>query len=472
MSLRARLLIVIVVLVFIYGVTAVIVVQNQRSLLIDQVDQRLAAIRPPRIDAGPTNPPIGAAPVTVSQTDSFSDTFIGVADANGVVVPEVVGSLLSSAPAFSVDQSADVSAMGFRTLTATDSGEQFRAYLQPVPGGQGTIVTAMPLKEVNDAIGRLERTLMLAGLVVLAVLAALYFWIQRLGLAPISRLAATAEAVTAGDHSERAVDTDPRTEAGKLGIAFNVMLDERDLAESRLRQFVADASHELRTPLTSMRGYLDLYRQGAFRDEAQMDDVVRRLSSETNRMTDLVKDLLSLANLDEGRPLRYERVDLGRVLRDAAQDARAVQPDRPIAADTPATGPTICADEGHIVQLVSILVTNAMLHTPVDVAIALRTESEVGRVRITVSDTGPGFDAEAAEHAFDRFWRGETSRKRNGGGGSGLGLSIAKAIVEAHQGSIELDTAPGRGSTFTILLPSSQERCSIERKGTPDVATA
>jgi two-component system OmpR family sensor kinase len=226
-----------------------------------------------------------------------------------------------------------------------------------------------------------------------------------------------------------------------------------------LHQFVADASHELRTPLTSVRGYLDLYRQGAFREPGQLDDVVRRMSSETNRMTDLVKDLLALASLDEGRPLRYESVDLGRVVRDAAQDAQAVQPDRSIAADTPSAGPVICADEALIVQLVSILVTNAMHHTPIDAALALRTAPDTRGALITISDTGPGFDAEAAAHAFDRFWRGESSRKRASSGGSGLGLSIAKSVVDAHHGSIALDSAPGRGSTFTIYLPANQSAC-------------
>jgi two-component system OmpR family sensor kinase len=209
-----------------------------------------------------------------------------------------------------------------------------------------------------------------------------------------------------------------------------------------------------------MRGYLDLYRQGAFRKESEMDDVVRRLSSETSRMIDLVKDLLALANLDEGRPLRYEEVDLGRILRDAAQDAQAVQPDRPIAADAPETGPTVCADQALIVQLVSILVSNALHHTPVDAAIALRANGTPSGAVVTISDTGPGLDADSAAHAFDRFWRSESSRLRGASGGSGLGLSIAKGIVDAHHGSIALDTAPGQGATFTIHLPTTSTECA------------
>jgi two-component system OmpR family sensor kinase len=471
-SLRARLLIVIGILLFTYAVTAVLVIENQRSLLIDQVDRRLASVPPMRMDIdGAGDVSMTTGPGNESQdgpgppgqplppTDSYSDIFIAVVTNDGAVEPQVVGSLLSDTPALDVAELPAGVGSQYETLGADGSSETFRALLQRDPNGQGIILTALPLQEVEDAIGRLERTLALAGLLIAIVLAALYFWIQRLGIAPIARLAQTAEAITAGDHSLRAPDVDPHTEAGKLGIAFNVMLDERDGAEARLRQFVADASHELRTPLTSMRGYLDLYRQGAFRKDGEMDDVVRRMSSETARMTGLVKDLLSLANLDEGRPLRYDQVDLGRVVRDAAQDAQAVQPSRPIAADSSANGPVICADDALIVQLVSILVTNALDHTPVEAAIALRASSEPRGAVITISDTGPGLDPKSAEHAFDRFWRGESSRQRNASGGSGLGLSIAKGIVDAHHGMIALDTALGRGATFTIHLPESRAHC-------------
>lgn len=470
MSLRARLLIVIAVLLATYVLTAILVVQNQQSLLIEQIDRRLASVPPLRIEAsgsGPTGPGDAGLGGTGNSdvnseappppTDSYSDIYISFIDGNGAVAPQVIGSLLSATPDLAaIDSSAP---RGYQTVGSIDSSAQFRALIQPDPNHRGAVITALPLQEVEDAIGRLERTLLLAGLVIAVVLAALYLWIMRLGLAPITRLAATAEAVTAGDHSQRAVDIDIRTEAGKLGVAFNVMLDERDLAEARLRQFVADASHELRTPLTSLGGYLELYRQGAFREDGQLDDVVRRMSAETARMTGLVKDLLALASLDEGRPLHYEQTDLGRILRDAVQDARAVQPARQIAADTPGSGPVLCVDESLIIQLIGILASNALHHTPVDAAIVLRVAAEPRGAEITISDTGPGLDVEAAGHAFDRFWRGESSRKRQASGGSGLGLSIARSIVDAHHGTIALDTAPGRGATFTIHLPDATGQC-------------
>jgi two-component system OmpR family sensor kinase len=235
-----------------------------------------------------------------------------------------------------------------------------------------------------------------------------------------------------------------------------MMLDERDRSDTRLRQFIADASHELRTPLTSVRGYLELYRQGAFRGKEQMDDVVRRLSAESVRMHDLVEDLFVLASLDEGRPLRQEPVDLGQLLRDAAQDAQAVQPARSLSVTTPESGPTVIGDPGLLTQLVAILVSNALAHTPTSVPVRLEATVEGSEAVVTVSDKGPGLDAEAASHVFDRFWRGVASRSRSAGqgrSGGGLGLSIARSVTDAHHGTISLETTPGHGCTFTVRLP-------------------
>lgn len=461
MSLRARLLLLIAIILCTYGLTAFLVVQNQRELLISQIDRRLASLPPPvppdQVGSGTGAP---AAPGSIA--GSYSDVYIAWILDDGTVEPQVIGSLLSEQPDVTAGLAAGQSSFAFRTIESASGNQRFRAFVQPSLGAQGAVVTAFPLREADAAIGRLTRTLLLAGVVIASVLAALFLWIQRLGIAPIGRLVRTAEAVTSGNRTQRAVDTDPRTETGKLGIAFNVMLDEIDLNEARLRQFIADASHELRTPLTSMRGYLELYRQGAFRDPAQMDDVVRRMSSETERMTDLVKDLLSLASLDEGRPLRYDMVDLGRLMRDAAQDALAVQPARQIDVDTPPEGPWICGDSALLVQLIGTLVTNALVHTPVDASISLEASAIQGDARLEISDTGPGMDSDAAEHAFDRFWRGEASRQRRATGGSGLGLAIAKSIVDAHGGTIELETSPGEGASFTVYLPSGTVHCEPE----------
>lgn len=459
MSLRSRLLIVFAILLATYVAAAIVVVSTQRSQLISQADKRLQTLplagltRPP-----PRSVPSDASSPTPDETENpFSELYVGMVDSGGNATPIVAGTLLHSTPDIAAAVDATGGTQGIVTIGAVNAATRFRAIVLPQVGSGTWIVAAQSLEETDAAISRLIRTMWIAGAIIAVVLVVVFVWVQRLGLSPIARVTATAEAITAGDRSQRVDVRDRRTEAGKLGLAFNLMLDERDLSEARLRQFVADASHELRTPLTSMRGYLELYRQGAFRDQAQMDDVVRRLSGESARMYGLVEDLLALASLDEGRPHQHDSIDLGQVVRDAAQDAQAVQTARTLTVDAPNSGPTMVGDAALIVQLVGILVSNALSHTPVSAPVTLTATQDGAWAVLTVADKGPGLDAEAAAHVFDRFWRGQGSRARakpaSQGGGSGLGLSIARSIVDAHRGTISLDTAPGRGCTFTVRLP-------------------
>ena len=459
MSLRTRLLIVMAALIATYAVAAYVVVSAQRSLLIDQIDQRLRAL-PSVVLAGaaapPELPPAGHDLVLVEAEQPLSEFYVSLVGTGQHVTPLISGALLPSTPDVLQAVAATDGTHGMVTIEAADAPSRFRAIVAPQPGTDTWVVAAQSLEAADAAIARLVRTLWIAGAVIAVVLGVAFFWVQRLGLRPIARVTATAEAIAAGDRSHRVDVRDARTEAGKLGRAFNVMLDERDASEARLRQFVADAYHELRTPLTSVRGYLELYRQGAFQEKTQLDDVVRRLSAESARMHELVEDLLALASLDDGRPLQEEPVDLGQLLRDAAQDAQAVQPARRISVVVPDSGPTVIGDPGLLTQLVSILVSNALAHTPVGAPVTLGVAPQGSEAVMTVADKGPGIDAEAAGRVFDRFWRGQASRARGKGpgrGGAGLGLSIARSIADAHGGTISLDTAPGEGCTFTVRLP-------------------
>jgi two-component system OmpR family sensor kinase len=463
MSLRLRLLTVLAVLVATYVVTAYLIVSAQRDILTGQADQRLRTLPPMAVSEvsrlPPPEPGTGSDVVESSQAgDPFSELYIAVVGSDGSIRPLVDGDLLQSTPDVSTAINATGGEGGLVTIEGTDGVVRFRAIVAPQPESEGWIVAAQSLEEADAAIDRLTRTFWIAGAVIASVLGVGVYWVHRHGLRPIARVTATAEAITAGNRSQRVAVPDRRTEAGKLGSAFNLMLDERDLSEARLRQFIADASHELRTPLTSVRGYLELYRQGAFREKTQLDDVVRRLSAESARMNGLVEDLLALANLDEGRPLRSEPVDLGELLRDAAQDAQAVQPTRHIATVTPLAGPVIAGDPESLNQLVGILVSNALAHTPVNVPITLRADHAPGQVTLTVADAGPGLGPDDAARVFDRFWRGQAGRVRvrrqMQGAGAGLGLAIARSITEAHGGTITLDTAPGAGCTFTVDLPA------------------
>lgn len=218
-----------------------------------------------------------------------------------------------------------------------------------------------------------------------------------------------------------------------------------------MRRFVADASHELRTPLTTIRGFAELYRQGASSDTAMLMD---RIESESRRMGILVEDLLMLARLDAQRPLERKPVDLLALAADAVHDARAVAPDRVVGLevfDGPGT-PEVFGDDARLRQVLGNLVTNALTHTPADARITVRVGTIGSDAVLEVLDTGPGLSEADRARVFERFYRADTSRTRSSGG-SGLGLSIVAALVAAHGGRVEVESAVGAGSTFRVLIP-------------------
>jgi two-component system, OmpR family, sensor kinase len=240
-------------------------------------------------------------------------------------------------------------------------------------------------------------------------------------------------------------------------------------SETRMRRFVADASHELRTPLTSIRGFAELYRQGAVGSPEETARLMQRIESEGARMGVLVEDLLQLARLDQQRPLTITPVDLAEVAGDAVHDARVVQPDRPITLQVDealSELPVVLGDEARLRQVVGNLVTNALVHTPPTAAVTVTVSDEPapadtppdgedgGVVVLRVADQGPGMAPEDAARVFERFYRADPSRARTAGG-TGLGLAIVSALVAAHGGTVHLDTAPGRGAVFTVRLPRS-----------------
>ena len=229
----------------------------------------------------------------------------------------------------------------------------------------------------------------------------------------------TADEIAAGDLSRRLQPAPSGTEAGHLTEAFNGMVHqiesafaERQESEDRLRRFVADASHELRTPLTSIRGYTDLMQAGALDEPEARADALRRIQAESGRMAELVDDLLVLARLDQGRPLERLPVDLVAVATDAAKDARAVDPDRPVALVVPDRPVIVQGDEGRLRQVVANLLTNARVHTPAGTPVTVRVAVEGEIAQLVVADEGEGMAPEVATRVFERFYRADASRSR------------------------------------------------------------
>jgi two-component system OmpR family sensor kinase len=397
------------------------------------------------------------------------------------VYPNGTGFVLVQGPGHT---KADLPALGDPVLSRPDGAAQtvaaqnrstsWRVVAGEVPGTNFTVVYAVDLAEDTRTIGRLVGLEVVVGLIVLALLGIAGYILVRNSLRPLAEVERTAQAIAAGDLSQRVPVGDERTEVGRLSRALNGMLsrieesfraqqaseEQARASEARMRRFVADASHELRTPLTSIRGFAELYRQGAVRTPEETRRLMQRIEAEGARMGLLVEDLLQLARLDQQRPLTILPVDLAEVAGDVVHDARAVQPDRPISlqlSESLTEVPVVLGDEARLHQVVGNLVTNALTHTPHDVRVTVVLDEEPhdpDTVVVRVADEGPGLAPEDAERVFERFYRAESSRTRENGG-TGLGLAIVASLVAAHGGTVDVVTAPGRGATFNVRLPRS-----------------
>jgi two-component system OmpR family sensor kinase len=292
-----------------------------------------------------------------------------------------------------------------------------------------------------------------AGVVVLGVLVAAGFWIGRLGLRPIAEVTDVADAISAGERSRRVGGTSGRTEAAHLARAMNVMLDEQQALEARLRQFVADASHELRTPVSVILGIADLWRQGQLESGSAGQDAMRRIGQAGRQMGGLVEDLLLLARLDDGGKLDDSPVDLVPLANEVVHDVGATDPLRNIVVQGGAAV-VVAGDARALRQAISNLVTNSLRHTPPDSSVSIDVRATGSFGSVIVRDEGPGMTPEEADKAFDRFWRADSSRTRSG---TGLGLSIVSGIVAGHQGDVKLQSDPCAGTTVTVLLPLSPD---------------
>ncbi|MFL5846344.1 MAG: sensor histidine kinase [Solirubrobacteraceae bacterium] len=466
-SLRARLIASVLAITTLGLILlAAITYAEQRSFLLDRVDQQLrnspAAMTHvladdgigPSDDRGPdgrgSEHGINLPPGTYGQRR----------DSAGQVLGEVVvsyGDTITAKPQIPTDVPLG------ETMTVDGSnGAGYRLIAVADPLSSGTTIVAIPLSDTEETLYRL---LVVEGLVLVGVLLALGLvaWIVvRVGLRPLDRIAGTAGLIAGGDLSHRITSTDQRTEVGRLGTALNSMLDrlekafaERQASEDRLRRFLADASHELRTPLASIRGYAELYRMGATREPDDLARSMDRIESETTRMGVLVEDLLTLARLDEVSGAPHVPVDVGDLARDTADDARAAAPDRRIEAvvngDVLAVG-----DPNQLQQVLANLVRNALVHTPDGTPVEVTASRENGHVLVEVRDHGPGLPDADPSVLFERFWRAEGGRER-GKDGAGLGLAIVAEIVQAHRGVVSARNAQGGGAIFRVALPASGE---------------
>ncbi|MBG6237199.1 two-component system OmpR family sensor kinase [Mycetocola sp. CAN_C7] len=475
-TLRRRLIVAVVALLalaaVVIGTASVLSVQ---AVLLDRVDSQLTAAtsrssgaadfsrdgqfspddRPPVPDF------IGAPGQSAGTLGAIIDggivRYAGYTDAAGSLLPLTTDQVRALLPL----------EIGAEPVSLDLPGDLGRYRAVAVQTENGALVVGLPLADLEFTVAQLIAGIAGISLGALALAGVAAYLIVRLALRPLDRVAQTASEVSdlPLDRGNVALavrvaenDADPHTEVGRVGASINRMLghvsralEARQASENKVRTFVSDASHELRTPLASIRGYAELTRRSG---EELPDDAayaLGRIESETVRMTTIVEDLLLLARLDEGRELAKAPVDLPALLSHGVSDARAASPDQDWVLELPDEPVEVIGDAQRLFQVVANLLGNARVHTPPGTRIVTRlTTSDSGAV-ITVADTGPGIAPDVVGTVFERFVRGDASRQR-ASGGTGLGLAIVAGVVDAHKGTVAVESERGH-TEFRVTLP-------------------
>lgn len=473
-SLRTRLLLA-TLLVAALGIIASDLAADAalRSFLIKQVDSQLNSTLGSSLerldragivvhdDEGNMTGFVPVRPLTNIPTNLTITTL----DLNGNVTGSLGGDFNSgNYPTFSGLTAVEIITRAGEPFTVkVEEGPSVRAVADILPSGLGSVVVSQSLAGVNKTIMKLQFYFVLITLIVLVLILFAALAIVRLSLRPLREIEVTAAAIADGDLSARLTETTEKTEVGRLSQSLNTMLghierafEARVQSENRLRRFAADASHELRTPLTAIRGFAELYRQGAVAGEEKTKELLSRIEKESIRMTGLVEDLLTLARMDQAPTVTKSPVDLEKIVNECVISARAAGPAHPITVHS--TGESyILGDGNRIHQAVQNLLANARVHTPAGTPISLTIKEDEYETTITVADSGPGLAEEEQEKIFERFYRADPSRVRAAGEGSGLGLSIVDTIMKAHGGSVTLASEPGKGAAFTLHFPVSDQ---------------
>ncbi|WP_275001582.1 sensor histidine kinase [Promicromonospora iranensis] len=473
LSLRVRLLVITTALLLTgLSLISALLSEHLERYQLDRIDDTLISFTELASHASRTPPPEleTAGELFGPALDLLGAPYLAYLDAEGDITRELRSSGLESATLPTLDDLHAVPADGeIVDLPGAGGSTRWHAVARPAVGWDGTVVAAAPLAESDATVDALRRSSVLSGAALLVLLTAVGWLALGRGLRPLRQIEHTAAAIAGGDLTRRVPDlAPPGTEIGHLAGSLNTMLGQleqafadRAASETRMRDFVWDVSHELRTPLFGIKGSTELYQMGALPERTDVDEAMRRINREATRLAALTEDLLVLAQLDEA-PEQLDRtpMDLRTLASDGRLDIRALDPTRPVELTGPEghgpPGPApVRADEARLRQIVTNLVGNAAAHTPAGTPVRIGVGTAGGRAVLEIADQGPGMSAEQATRAFDRFYRADRSRNREGGAGAGLGLAIARSIARAHDGDVELITGLGEGACFRLTLPLS-----------------
>jgi two-component system, OmpR family, sensor kinase len=389
-----------------------------------------------------------------------TDSSLGELPDIGLLSLEVV--VATSGTPFDLDRDG---VLGEVTIDERDS---WRVVAQPLRNYRGSVVVALP-NSSNLELLRQYRAIGGGFGFLLLALSGLSIWLTiAQALRPLREVERTAKLVSSGDLSQRLIERPGNTEIARLNRSLNSMLDSledsvssRNKTVAQMRRFVADASHELRTPLVSVRGYAELYRQGALKKKADIQEAMGRIEAEAIRMSALVESLLTLARLDENQKLEAKKTDLIQLANSVVeQNAMAADPIKlsvlsPSGAKLDSQSRVFAEiNEGQIRQVLVNLIENAKRFSPkkgtIEIGVGQKGEDEI---ILEVVDHGEGVPKQLRDKIFERFYRADNSRNRETGG-TGLGLAIVKEIVSLHRGTIQVLETKGGGATFRITLPA------------------
>lgn len=448
-----------------------------RTLLTSQLDKQVLAAKS-RImqgDIGLANGGPGQAPRGIE----LPGQAIGTLSMIYVEGQEPRGSVLKengrrAAPTWTRNDTAELlaSLSTTRGVITVDIPELGRYRYASWSVGDAVVGVGLPLGDVDAALANLITVEIILSIVAVGAAALVGRALVERSLRPLNRVAATAQQVSQLplDRGEVALavrvppaDTDPKSEVGRVGLALNHMLNNveealeaRHASETKVRQFVADASHELRNPLAAIRGYAELTQRSGEAIPPDAAYAISRVESEAERMSTLVEDLLLLARLDAGPALDIQPTDLNVLLIDAVSDARAAGPDHTWQLALSEEPVSVPADHYRLHQVIANLLANARTHTPPGTRVEVSLGTTADRAVITVADNGPGIAPDMVDRVFERFTRADSSRARSAGsvrgGSTGLGLAIVTAVVEAHHGTVSVQSQPG-DTRFVVSLP-------------------
>ena len=385
------------------------------------------------------------------------DTYVQVLDEGGAVL-EGSSSLGDGVPPIPQKATDEARSGNMVFYSFRSGGQRYLARLSPVftsgPGPAGFILVVMSDREEARTLATLRLVLLTGGGIGVLVAWLVGWSVAGGALRPIADMIDTARAIALSRGFSRRLSGGRRQdELAQLARAFNEMLASLEAAYATQQRFIADASHELRAPLTTIRANLDILKRAEALPPDERAAALEAARREAERMSRLVSDLLSLARADAGQPVRKEEAQLDAILLEVYDQVASAGPRVEVSLDD-LEPVAVLGDADRLKQLLLVLVDNAVRYTPAGGSVTLALRSDGPWAVVSVADSGIGIEAKDLPHIFERFYRSEAARKADPSG-TGLGLAIGQWIAEQHGGHITVESAPGKGSTFTVRLPAA-----------------